>query len=977
MKLHLRMPLVVSTRRVSAILLSLALGTWSSFTLPQVSKALGIDAGSIGATGGMLDCSDSGVLVATAGPGKRLGTCPLKHTDVQASVSGYVARVTVKQQFHNPFKQKIEAVYTFPMPDDAAVDEMTMRIGNRVIKGTIKKKDDARQTYETARAQGQVASLLDQERPNIFTQSVANIEPGQNIDIEIHYVNILKYENGSFSFVFPTVVGPRFIPGHTNDGRSGTGTAYDTESVPDASKISPIMKQEGERAGHDISINLDINAGVPIQTVASKLHEIDLTRPTANTAHVSLKNKDKIPNKDFIATWNVAADSIQSGYLTHKKGNEGFFTLMLIPPKKVTPSTVQPKEMVFLLDCSGSQRGLPIEKAKETMEYIVDHMNPKDTFQVVTFNNEIKFLSETPQLASQSLREKAKEFIKPIYANGGTWAEPAVEKVCSLPSQDNRLRVVTFMTDGYVGNDMQVIDTVKRFRGKSRWFTFGTGNSVNRFMIDSIAKEGGGEADYVLLNSSAEEVGKKFYDRISSPVLTDVKVEFDGLEVKDVFPKEPADVWAQRPVYITGRYTKGGTGKVILRGFSGGKPYKQELKITLPEDQNANDVLPSIWARAKVDRLMSEDWRGVQYGTFKSELKEEVEQTALKYHIMSQFTSFVAVEEDRKTAGGEPVKMAVPVESPEGVSTDALRQSAAYRQKSMSPLPRAQYSMGQAGTRYGARAAGGGGGGGGNGWSSGPVGFNGSSGAASQSYGLPMPTPSSVTTKRSASFQHYNHYEVHPSMQSRGMMLPQTAMGNFVASPGNSTSAYGASGSANSAPSASPMFSRERSQSAPSWYSNAKQPMPTPPSASSSQNKPKLSINEERPIVRDFREMQTETKSDKGKGRLSKDKEQFAQSQAEDDKTQVDRPLPARSKIDSKLQDAIGRKLKHPNESQTLRIKIVLSNSPGSDFLDKLNKAGLKIDKREGKNLIGNIDAKLIQKLLEFPEIQALFLASK
>lgn len=204
--------------QVTAVMLSLVFSQWTNVSLILPVEAIGIDAGTFGATGGMADCSDSGILVAFAGAGKKLGNCPLYHTDVQANVSGYVARVSVKQQFRNPFKEKIEAVYTFPLPENAAVDEMTMKIGNRVIKGSIKRKEEARRTYEEAKARGHVASLLDQERPNIFTQSVANIEPGQNIDIEIKYVNLLKYEDGSFTFAFPTVVGPRFIPGNITRG---------------------------------------------------------------------------------------------------------------------------------------------------------------------------------------------------------------------------------------------------------------------------------------------------------------------------------------------------------------------------------------------------------------------------------------------------------------------------------------------------------------------------------------------------------------------------------------------------------------------------------------------------------------------------------------------------------------------------------------------------------------------------------------
>ncbi len=632
---------------------------------------------SVGLTGGvaMFGGQDSGALNVFGPNGKSQGKCPLKHTSVSAKISGYVSRVTVKQQFHNPFKDKIEAIYTFPLSETGAVDEMLMKVGNRTIHGTIKKREEARQIYETARDRGQTASLLDQERTNIFTQSVANIKPGEDIEITINYVDLLPYEAGSYTFAFPMVVGPRFIPGTPTlnpNSHPGTGTAPDTTKVPDASKITPPVAPEGERAGHDLSLDVTIDSGIPISDVQSKLHDVNITRPAGDKAVISLKNKNTIPNKDFVLTWNVAGDQLKSGYLTHNNGKSGFFTLMVLPPKKVTPDKVQPKEMVFLIDCSGSQSGQPLQKCKETMLYILDHMNPNDTFQVITFNNTATELFAKPQVATEEMKTKAQAFIKSLEARGGTWMAPAVEKACAIPTDEHRLRIVTFMTDGYVGNDFEVIGLVKKLRGNSRWFPFGTGNSVNRMLIDGIAREGGGESEYVLLNSPGDVVGAKFYKRIASPVLTDVKLDFGGLKTKEVFPHDISDVWAERPLYIKGRYTEPGKGTVTISGYSGGKPYKQTLNVDFPEKQPSNPVLASLWARAKVDRLMSEDWFGAQSGSVNKELKDDIVKTALDYHIMTQYTSFVAVEETTINDGGKPRTITVPVELPDGVSREGI-----------------------------------------------------------------------------------------------------------------------------------------------------------------------------------------------------------------------------------------------------------------------------------------------------------------
>ncbi|MBL0185129.1 MAG: VWA domain-containing protein [Candidatus Obscuribacter sp.] len=617
----------------------------------------------------------SGTLTAMVAGTKKSIVCPLKDTKVTADISGYVARVTVKQKFVNPSNSKIEAVYTFPLSENSAVDEMTMKIGDRTISGTIKKREEARAIYEQARNDGYVASLLDQERTNIFTQSVANIEPGKEIEITIKYIETLPYESGKYTFAFPTVVGPRFVPGQAvTGGPQGSGFSNNTNQVPDASLITPMPTLGGSRAGHNISIDVHLNGGMAVSDVKSALHQIDTKTIDANKMDISLTDKETIPNKDFVLTWQVAQDSLKSGYLTYKEAaeKEGFFTLMLMPPKRVTKDNVQPKEMIFVIDCSGSQSGAPLDKAKETMLYILDHMNDNDTFQIITFNNNVQTFADKPEVSSSEMKKKAKAFINSIQAQGGTWMAPAVEKACAMPNDSHRLRIVTFMTDGYVGNDYEILGMVKKYRGASRWFPFGTGNSVNRTLIDGISKEGGGEAEYVLLNSSAEEAGKKFYDRISSPVLTDVKLAFEGVDVKEVYPKEVSDVWAERPLYFKGKYTAPKAGTVTLTGFAQGKPYKQTIKVDFANQNLNNPGIPSLWARAKVDRLMSEDWFGAQQGTVNKEIKDEIVATALKHHIMTQYTSFVAVDNSRKTDGDKATKTDVPIEMPDGVSEQGV-----------------------------------------------------------------------------------------------------------------------------------------------------------------------------------------------------------------------------------------------------------------------------------------------------------------
>ena len=327
-----------------------------------------------------------GELRILAPDGKPAGVCPLEHTDVAADIAGFVGRVTVRQTFHNPTDSKIEAVYVFPLPQNAAVDDMVMTVGDRRIVARIKPRDEAREIYEAARLAGHVASLLDQERPNIFTQSVANIEPGVEVVIEISYVETLKYDEGVFEWVFPMVVGPRYIPGGGSAPAPMT-KGQDTPRVPDGSKITPPVAPKGTRAGHDISLQATIwgGTGTLPYDIKSELHEIGIVQGRVHACFVSLKNKAEIPNRDFVLRYRLGSDEIGDTFLMHSDERGSFFTLVLQPPRRIIPEQLMRRELIFVLDTSGSMRGFPLEKAKETMSRLIDTMHEGDTFNIITF----------------------------------------------------------------------------------------------------------------------------------------------------------------------------------------------------------------------------------------------------------------------------------------------------------------------------------------------------------------------------------------------------------------------------------------------------------------------------------------------------------------------------------------------------------------------------------------------------------------
>jgi len=632
-----------------------------------------------------------GALQVVDSSGAPKAVCPLKHTDVKAQISGFLSRVTVTQEFENPFKEKIEAVYTFPLPQNAAVDDMTMLVGNRTVRGKILRREEAEAVYEAAKNRGQTASLLNQERPNIFTQSVANILPGEQIKITITYVETLQYEEGSYEFVFPMVVGPRYVPGNAT-GAQGNGFAPDTDSVPDGSKITPAPAPPGMRAGHDISLDVTLDAGLPIDALNSKTHDVTVERPNDRSARITLKDLATIPNKDFILRYDVAGKKIEDAVLTHPSGTGGFFTLMLQPPERVTVADVTPKELVFVLDTSGSMSGFPIEKAKETMKLALDNLYPSDTFNLITFSGDEHILFPEPVQATRENLAKAQAFLESRQGSGGTEMMKAIKASMDPSDKQDHIRIVCFMTDGYVGNDLQIIGEVQK-HPNARVFAFGIGNSVNRFLLDSMAKYGRGEVEYLGLNDDGSAAARRMHERIRNPLLTDISADWNGLAVSDVYPKTIPDLFSAKPVILTGRYSGNSKGTIRLKGKMSGRDFVREIPVDFSSAQS-RDVLATLWARTRVDDLMSQDFNGVQQGNMKDEVKQSIIQLGLDYRLMTQFTSFVAVEEMIVTDGGTPRRIDVPVEVPEGVNRETAYgdgsvnagRSFGYTRKALAPM---------------------------------------------------------------------------------------------------------------------------------------------------------------------------------------------------------------------------------------------------------------------------------------------------
>lgn len=596
------------------------------------------------AISGVAQSTTEGTLYAVDKKGKEVGACPLKNTAVNVEISGIVARIRVVQEFENKFADPIEAVYVFPLSHNGAVEQMTMTIGERSIRGKMFKRDEARKVYDAAKSEGKTAGLLDQERPNIFTQAVANVMPGQSVKIEISYVEILKYEEGAYEFVFPMTVAPRYTPASTGDGP----------------KITPPIA--ATRAGHDISISVSLNAGVQVEEVRSTSHEIDTVNQTSKAAKLTLRSGKVIPNKDFILRYDVSGKRIEDGLLAHRGSRGGFFTLTLQPPDKIHSEDRTPKEIVFVLDTSGSMGGFPIEKAKEAMKLSIDGLYPDDTFNLITFSGDTHILFDGPVPATQANIEYAQSFLESRWGGGGTEMMKAVKAALDPSDSKEHLRIVCFMTDGQVGNDDEIVAEIAR-HPNARVYSFGIGSSVNRSLLDKMAEVGKGEVEYVGLNDDGSAAAKRFYERVRSPLLTDLSIEWNGMPVEDVYPAKLGDLFSSKPVVLKGRYSRGAKGKVTLKGRWAGAPHEREIAVELPEVEPANSALVSLWARQRIDELSTEALKSKD----PARLNKQITDVGLEFGVMTQFTSLVAVEERIVNQNGKPTRVDVPVEIPEGV----------------------------------------------------------------------------------------------------------------------------------------------------------------------------------------------------------------------------------------------------------------------------------------------------------------------
>jgi Ca-activated chloride channel family protein len=563
---------------------------------------------------------------------------PLKDTRVEISVSGVIADVKVVQTYRNEGLRPINASYVFPASTRAAVYAMRMRIGNDVIVAKIKEKEQAKKDFDQAKQEGKSASLLEQDRPNVFSMRLANVMPQEQVDIELHYTELLVPTDGTYELVFPTVVGPRY-------------SSEKQSSKNENGFVSTPYLHQGEKPTSSLHISAKIAAGVPIQELSCPSHQIFPQYQKPNVAQLTLDDSDPFQgNRDFVLRYRLTGAQIASGLLLFQGTDENFFLYMAQPPSRVATDEIPPREYIFVVDVSGSMSGFPLETSKRVLTDLIGKLRPSDFFNVVLFAGDSSVLSETSLQANQANLDNAIRLLNEQRGNGGTELLAAVQRAMSIPRQQNISRNVVLVTDGYISGEEGVFDYIRDNLGQSNVFAFGIGASVNRYLIEGVAKAGMGEPFIVENESQADSMANKFREYIQTPVLTNIQIRSIGFDTYDVNPVHFPDLLAQRPLILFGKWRGPITGSFELTGKSGLGDYVSRLDIAGLQPEESNRALRYLWARSRIAELSD-------YGSpnVRDDRAKDITSLGLKYNLLTQYTSFIAVREV-VTNGLEPAK---------------------------------------------------------------------------------------------------------------------------------------------------------------------------------------------------------------------------------------------------------------------------------------------------------------------------------
>jgi Ca-activated chloride channel family protein len=578
---------------------------------------------------------------------------PLKDTKVEISISGVIADVHVIQTYKNEGTNPINASYVFPASTRAAVYGMRMKIRDEIITAKIKEREQAKQEFETAKKEGKSASLLEQQRPNVFSMSLANIMPGDDIQVELRYTELIVSTDGTYEFVYPTVVGPRYP---SSDAENSGGQI--------AAKYLP----EGVEPTSTLHIDARLAAGLPIRELNCPSHQIAPQWESPSVAGLTLDEPNAFQgNRDFVLRYRLTGGQIQSGLLLFQGEDENFFLYVAQPPERVESDAIPPREYVFVVDVSGSMEGFPLDTTKHLLEGLIGNLRPTDFFNVVLFAGDSTVLSQTPLEATDGNIARALDLLSQQRGSGGTELLEALKTATDLTGTEGASRSIVLITDGYVSGEKGAFDHIRANLGDANVFAFGIGTSVNRYLIEGVAKAGRGEPFVVTSADEAEKAAEKFQTYIENPVLTDVKVHANGFDIYDTQPLDQPDLFASRPVIVFGKYRGVPAGTIELSGLTGEGNYVSSLDVSTVQPDERNGALRFLWARSRIAELSD-------YGSSDLEAKSvrEITHLGLKYNLLTAYTSFIAVRERVVNHNGEPTNVEQPLPLPVGVTDLAV-----------------------------------------------------------------------------------------------------------------------------------------------------------------------------------------------------------------------------------------------------------------------------------------------------------------
>lgn len=546
-------------------------------------------------------------------------------TTIRAQVTGNVARVHVTQKFENPGDVWVEGVYVFPLSAGAAVDELEMVVGERRIRGEIQRKEEARATYEKAKSEGRRASLVDQERPNMFTTSVANIAPHSSITVDIAYLDTVPHRDGRYTLNLPLSITPRYTPGVQGD-EAAPPVPMPSSATPEA--VRPEMQTA--------QIEVDLLPGFTIGDVRSINHPADVSA-IASGRRVTLQGSTIPADRDFELVWTPAVVPETEAAAFAEQFNGDTYVLVALTPPQMIASRAYQREVLFIIDTSGSMQGPSIQQAKAALQLGVQRLAPGDTFNIIRFSSDASCLFDSPRIADTEARGEAAKYIDRLVADGGTEMRLALDMAFAMPSSHEALRQIVFVTDGSVSNEAELVKSIHERIDSARLFTVGIGAAPNAYFMREAAAAGRGSYTFIPNVNEVRERMEDVFRKLENPALVDLQVFWPGGVKGELATALPSDVYAGDPLVVVARLPKAPEGVLALTGRSGGGAWIRQLQLKSVGDQAG---IAKLWARERIGELS----RQKNFGGDAEEVKTQIVGLALGHHLVSEYTTLVAVD---------------------------------------------------------------------------------------------------------------------------------------------------------------------------------------------------------------------------------------------------------------------------------------------------------------------------------------------